>query len=339
MIERRSRSRMRMRWTVCALLVGVLALFGAASPWAQDDDGDGLSRDQEAILGTDPANPDTDGDGLPDGDEFFLYFTDPLEPDTDGDGLPDADDPFPRKLLYEDLNGVTTTLDWIAQGPEGLRVRQIVQVKVGNVITIDWTSYQNEDFTLRETEFRISFDFLDPTREDYTGEGYYRPVVGENGEPLMEVRLPSYEGIFEAVIPWPGEAMTISDWIYHLYSRPLEVGQTWEFNVFYHELLRWGEDPFFTVTAEVVGEATVPLETRLGRREYPAYEVRAVFRHVPFEDPFFRAFLGENPELNLQAFLARGEGGRTPVVLRYTTPFFRITPTQSVGFSDFLVQR
>jgi hypothetical protein len=327
----------KLGWAL--LLVGLLALGETASLRAQDEDGDGLTAEQEAALGTDPARSDTDGDGLLDGEEFFLYFTDPLAQDTDEDGLPDAEDPFPRKLLYEDLNGVTTTLDWIAQGPEGLRLRQIVQVKVGNVITIDWTSYQNENFTLREAEFLISFDFLDPTREDYTGEGYYRPVVGEEGEPLMEIRLPSYEGVFEAVIPWPGNAMTISDWIYHLYSRPLEVGRTWEFNVFYHELLRWGEDPFFAVTAEVVDEVTVPLDTRLGRREYRAYEVRAVFRHVTFEDPFFRAFLGENPELSLQAFLTAEEDPRTPVVLRYTTPFFRITPTKSVGFSDFLVQR
>lgn len=321
------------------VLLGGFALGMTPGLLAQDEDGDGLSSEQEAVLGTDPARADTDGDGLSDGDEFFLYFTDPLKADTDEDGLSDAEDPFPRKLLYEDLNGVTTTVDWIAQGPEGLRLRQIVQVKVGNVITVDWTSFLHEDFTLREAEFLISFDFLDPNREDFTGEGYYRPVTGERGEPLMEIRLPSYEGIFEAVIPWPGNAMTISDWIYHLYSRPLEVGQRWEFNVFYHEMLPWGEDPFFTVTAEVVDEVTVPLDTRLGRREYRAYEVRAVFRHVTFKDPFFRAFLGENPEIHLQAFLAVGEDARTQVVLRYTTPFFRITPTKSIGFSDFLVQR
>ena len=34
-----------------------------------DSDRDGLSDDQEALLGTDPANPDSDGDGLSDGEE------------------------------------------------------------------------------------------------------------------------------------------------------------------------------------------------------------------------------------------------------------------------------
>ncbi len=36
---------------------------------ASDHDGDGLSDDLEAILGTDPTNPDTDGDGVSDGIE------------------------------------------------------------------------------------------------------------------------------------------------------------------------------------------------------------------------------------------------------------------------------
>ena len=54
-----------------------------------DIDGDGLSNIQEAALGTDPRNPDTDGDGLTDGAEVNTYHTNPLLRDTDGDGLTD----------------------------------------------------------------------------------------------------------------------------------------------------------------------------------------------------------------------------------------------------------
>lgn len=39
--------------------------------------------------GTDPLRADTDGDGLPDGDEAALHRTDPLRVDSDGDGLSD----------------------------------------------------------------------------------------------------------------------------------------------------------------------------------------------------------------------------------------------------------
>src|SRR5215208_3355102 len=44
-----------------------------------DHDGDGLTNNQELVLGTMPLNPDTDGDGVSDGDEFDAGF-DPLDP-------------------------------------------------------------------------------------------------------------------------------------------------------------------------------------------------------------------------------------------------------------------
>jgi MYXO-CTERM domain-containing protein len=78
-----------------------------------DADGDGLSNFQEEAIGTDPNNPDTDGDGIPDGLEFFggnpadptSNPTDPLNPDTDGDGLCDGSLTVPGICVGgEDLN-------------------------------------------------------------------------------------------------------------------------------------------------------------------------------------------------------------------------------------------
>ena len=51
--------------------------------------GDGLNDAEEALLGTDPDNPDTDGDSLTDGDEVNVHSTNPLLADTDGDGFDD----------------------------------------------------------------------------------------------------------------------------------------------------------------------------------------------------------------------------------------------------------
>ena len=55
-----------------------------------DTDSDGLTDVDEAGLGTDPNNQDSDGDGIPDGREVNSLGSNPLDTDTDSDGLTDA---------------------------------------------------------------------------------------------------------------------------------------------------------------------------------------------------------------------------------------------------------
>ena len=73
-----------------------------------DSDGDGLYDGEEVVelnyqynedktqvivtgkLLSDPLNADTDGDGLTDEEEIYYYGTDPFKADTDGDGLTDS---------------------------------------------------------------------------------------------------------------------------------------------------------------------------------------------------------------------------------------------------------
>lgn len=57
---------------------------------ASDADGDGLSSCGESFYGTDPADPDTDDDGLSDGAEANTHGTNPLDSDSDDDGLTDG---------------------------------------------------------------------------------------------------------------------------------------------------------------------------------------------------------------------------------------------------------
>ena len=78
-------------WTV------QLNLFAYLKSPNSDIDGDKLLNDEERTLGTDPRNPDTDGDGLKDGEEVMTYKTNPLNPDTDGDGLKDGEEIFTYK--------------------------------------------------------------------------------------------------------------------------------------------------------------------------------------------------------------------------------------------------
>ena len=63
---------------------------GGGGGGSQDPDADGLTNAQEAALGTNPNDFDTDDDGLGDGDEVNTYSTSPLVADSDGDGLGDG---------------------------------------------------------------------------------------------------------------------------------------------------------------------------------------------------------------------------------------------------------
>jgi len=91
---------------------GFLNFTMSGSGLALDDDNDGYTNPQELLMGTDPGNPDTDGDGVLDGDEFSIfmlnpkldldddgvenedefsvYGTDPFNPDSDFDGIKDG---------------------------------------------------------------------------------------------------------------------------------------------------------------------------------------------------------------------------------------------------------
>lgn len=65
-----------------------------------DDDYDGLPNWLEEYYGTDRYTPDSDYDGATDGDEVFLMGTDPLNWDTDGNGYSDYDDLYYSSYGY-----------------------------------------------------------------------------------------------------------------------------------------------------------------------------------------------------------------------------------------------
>jgi hypothetical protein len=61
---------------------------------ATDQDADNFDDSLEVAQGLDPSNPDTDADGVADGDEGNIYGTAPLTWDTDGDGISDGEELF-----------------------------------------------------------------------------------------------------------------------------------------------------------------------------------------------------------------------------------------------------
>jgi len=74
------------------MAVDNVTLYDEAAWRLEDDDEDGLTNGEESDLGTEPLNPDTDGDGLDDGAEVNTYTTNPLLEDTDGDGFTDGEE-------------------------------------------------------------------------------------------------------------------------------------------------------------------------------------------------------------------------------------------------------
>ena len=94
-----------MTRTLSAILLTLFCLHPLAG-FCADMDRDSLTDEEELEIGTDPNNPDSDGDGLDDGYEIVGHWkgnprrnptdytnpwiTDPLNPDTDGDGLSDG---------------------------------------------------------------------------------------------------------------------------------------------------------------------------------------------------------------------------------------------------------
>jgi hypothetical protein len=66
---------------------GRVYLFKASEISKEDSDKDGLYDSWEVILGTNPNNSDTDGDGFSDWEELYVYKSDPLQPPICGNNI------------------------------------------------------------------------------------------------------------------------------------------------------------------------------------------------------------------------------------------------------------
>jgi hypothetical protein len=88
-----------------------------------DSDWDGATDSSESLFGTDPYDPDTDGDRLRDGDEYADRYgrADPTLYDTDGDGLGDGYEVFQNnsdpQLWDTDGDRVNDAADYAPRDP------------------------------------------------------------------------------------------------------------------------------------------------------------------------------------------------------------------------------
>jgi hypothetical protein len=87
------------------------------NPNIADTDADGLYDMQEILLGTNPRSPDSDGDLITDGDEYYTFHTNPLIEDTDFDALKDGEEVF---LWHSNPLSCDTDGDGLRDGDEVL---------------------------------------------------------------------------------------------------------------------------------------------------------------------------------------------------------------------------
>ena len=145
----------------------------------QDLDKDGLKNSEELNAKTDPLNPDSDNDGLKDGDEVLVYKTNPLSADTDNDGFSDYVEimvlkmnPLNSKFDYdmnntiEDYSQIKSIIEKICKDL-GISLGQItIKVLSREKVKEEWEKVSKE--TLSLTAFG-KWDKKGP-RENWNGE-------------------------------------------------------------------------------------------------------------------------------------------------------------------------
>jgi len=135
-----------------------------------DSDEDGLSNYLEFVEGTDHCDPDSDQDGLLDGDEVLTAGTDPLVGDTDGDGSDDG---------YEVLTAGTDPLDWDTDDdvlPDGYEVLNL------GTDPLDWDTDDDGLFDGYEVLTAGTDPLVGDTDGDGSDDGY--EVLTAGTDPL-----------------------------------------------------------------------------------------------------------------------------------------------------------
>jgi hypothetical protein len=117
----------------------------------EDFDNDNISNVQELDIVTYMESEDSDGDHLNDGDELYIYGTDPLVPDSDRDGINDGDEVTIGKDPADGTDGTTRvsqTLTRIINNSEDPAITSVtVSLSVAGRIdrVLDVNDYYNVD--------------------------------------------------------------------------------------------------------------------------------------------------------------------------------------------------
>ncbi|MDD5934663.1 MAG: cellulose binding domain-containing protein [Clostridiales bacterium] len=159
----------------------------------EDADEDGLTNLEEKTLGTVLNKPDSDVDGLKDGEEVHTYKTNPLDTDTDKDGLTDYEE---VKLGLDPLNPISdgVTLDSERKFPQTLNKDRIDETLL-DADQLVYPSISGEISGLIDRHVRIDLS-------DYHEYDSNRAVIGN----LIDVIMP--DGKAELVLSYDISKLT-----------------------------------------------------------------------------------------------------------------------------------
>lgn len=147
-----------------------------------DSDEDGLPDYIEKEIGSDRYNPDTDGDGLPDGYEYFTLGTDPKKADSDDNGISDADEDFDEDRLTN-LEEYELGTDPFSKDTDYDGLSDYDEVKIYNTDPLKYDT--DGDKVSDGDEIELGLDPNNPATNGYPDNEYTtKQTVGEDSSAL-----------------------------------------------------------------------------------------------------------------------------------------------------------
>ena len=147
-----------------------------------DSDEDGLPDYLEKEIGTDRYNADTDGDGLPDGYEYFTLGTDPKKADSDDNGISDADEDFDEDGLTN-LEEYELGTDPFSKDTDYDGLSDYDEVKIHNTDPLKYDT--DGDKVSDGDEIELGLDPNNPATNGYPDNEYTtKQTVGEDSSAL-----------------------------------------------------------------------------------------------------------------------------------------------------------
>lgn len=147
-----------------------------------DSDEDGLPDYIEKEIGSDRYNADTDGDGLPDGYEYFTLGTDPKKADSDDNGISDADEDFDEDRLTN-LEEYELGTDPFSKDTDYDGLSDYDEVKIHNTDPLKYDT--DGDKVSDGDEIELGLDPNNPATNGYPDNEYTtKQTVGEDSSAL-----------------------------------------------------------------------------------------------------------------------------------------------------------